>query len=149
MNQQTRNILFMVSSIAVIIGAAMPLFMLKMPWVPYIYAFGAAGMAVCRLTFRYKGKNFRLKRLYHIETFSLFGSLLIFHVQRRSRLDYVAYCRCCPTIIYIDSHSASIQERRKISYSQPLPCRARSITRCHKTAWRKRLLFNPLPCRAP
>ena len=83
MNQQTRNILFMVSSIAVIIGAAMPLFMLKMPWVPYIYAFGAAG-----------------------------------------RLDYVAYCRCCPTIIYIDSHSASIQERRKISYSQPLPCRA-------------------------
>ena len=70
MNQQTRNILFMVSSIAVIIGAAMPLFMLKMPWVPYIYAFGAAGMAVCRLTFRYKGKNFRLKRLYHIETFS-------------------------------------------------------------------------------
>ena len=68
MNQQTRNILFMVSSIAVIIGAAMPLFMLKMPWVPYIYAFGAAGMAVCRLTFRYKGKNFRLKRLYHIET---------------------------------------------------------------------------------
>ena len=125
MNQQTRNILFMVSSIAVIIGAAMPLFMLKMPWVPYIYAFGAAGMAVCRLTFRYKGKNFRLKRLYHIETFSsLFGSLLIFHVQRRSRLDYVAYCRCCPTIIYIDSHSASIQERRKISYSQPLPCRA-------------------------
>ena len=44
MNQQTRNILFMVSSIAVIIGAAMPLFMLKMPWVPYIYAFGAAGM---------------------------------------------------------------------------------------------------------
>ena len=57
MNQQTRNILFMVSSIAVIIGAAMPLFMLKMPWVPYIYAFGAAGMAVCRLTFRYKGKN--------------------------------------------------------------------------------------------
>ena len=57
MNQQTRNILFMVSSIAVIIGAAMPLFMLKMPWVPYIYAFGAAGMAVCRLTFRYKGST--------------------------------------------------------------------------------------------
>ena len=55
---------------------------------------------------------------------SLFGSLFIFHVQRRSRLDYVAYCRRCPTIIYIDSHSASIQERKKISYSQPLPCRA-------------------------
>lgn len=70
MNQKTRNILFMASSIAVIIGAAMPLFMLKLPWVPYLYAVGAAGMAVCRLTFRYKGKNFRLKRLFHIETFS-------------------------------------------------------------------------------
>lgn len=62
MNQQTRNILFMVSSIAVIIGAAMPLFMLKMPWVPYIYAFGAAGMAVCRLTFRYKREKFPVKK---------------------------------------------------------------------------------------
>ena len=67
--------------------------------------------------------------------FSLLGSLLIFHVQRRSRLDYVAYCRCCPTIIYIDSHSASIKERRKISYSQtpPLPylVALRSVTKQH------------------
>ena len=101
MNQQTRNILFMVSSIAVIIGAAMPLFMLKMPWVPYIYAFGPAGVAVCRPTSCcYKGKNFRLKKTLTHRTFSsLFGSLFIFHVQRRPRLDYVAYCRRCPTII--------------------------------------------------
>ena len=138
MNQQTRNILFMVSSIAVIIGAAMPLFMLKMPWVPYIYAFGAAGMAVCRLTFRYKGKNFRLKRLYHIETFSslfLVASsyfmfkedpdwIMLLTVAAVLQLSLIHICRCCPTIIYIDSHSASIKERRKISYSQPppLPC---------------------------
>ena len=133
MNQQTRNILFMVSSIAVIIGAAMPLFMLKMPWVPYIYAFGAAGMAVCRL----QREKFPVKKtLPHRNILlSLFGSLFIFHVQRRPRLDYVAYCRCCPTIIYIDSHSASIQERRKISYSQPppLPCPValRSVTKQH------------------
>lgn len=46
MNQQTRNILFMVSSIAVIIGAAMPLFMLKcrgfhtfMPSEPQVWPF--------------------------------------------------------------------------------------------------------------
>ena len=70
MKQHTRDMLFMVSSIAVIIGAALPLFMIKLPWVPYLYACGAAGMAVCRLTFRYKGKNFRLKRLFHIETLS-------------------------------------------------------------------------------
>lgn len=70
MKQHTRDMLFMVSSIAVIVGAALPLFMIKLPWVPYLYACGAAGMAVCRLTFRYKGKNFRLKRLFHIETFS-------------------------------------------------------------------------------
>ena len=150
MNQQTRNILFMVSSIAVIIGAAMPLFMLKMPWVPYIYAFGAAGMAVCRLTFRYKGKNFRLKRLYHI-LLSLFGSLFIFHVQRRSRLDYVAYRRRCPTIIYIDSHSASIKERRKISYSQtpPLPCPVALRGVAYKIgaeAKGKYISPSPLPC---
>ena len=123
MNQQTRNILFMVSSIAVIIGAAMPLFMLKMPWVPYIYAFGAAGMAVCRLTFRYKGKNFRLKRLYHIETFSSLFLVASSYFMFKEDPDWIMLLtgRRCPTIIYIDSHSASIKERRKISYSQPLP----------------------------
>ena len=74
---------------------------------------------------------------------SLFGSLFIFHVQRRSRLDYVAYCRRCPTIIYIDSHSASIQERKKISYSQPLPCRAPYAEYC--TAMSGRLLSPSSP----
>ena len=139
MNQQTRNILFMVSSIAVIIGAAMPLFMLKMPWVPYIYAFGAAGMAGWGLQTHIplQREKFPVKKtLPHRNILlSLFGSLFIFHVQRRPRLDYVAYCRCCPTIIYIDSHSASIKERRKISYSQtpPLPylVALRSVTKQH------------------
>ncbi len=70
MNDNTRNKLFIISSIAVIIGALMPLFMVKLVWVPYLYAVGAAGVAVSRLTYRYKGKNFRLKRLHHIETFS-------------------------------------------------------------------------------
>lgn len=152
MNQQTRNILFMVSSIAVIIGAAMPLFMLKMPWVPYIYAFGAAGMAVCRLTFRYKGKNFRLKRLYHIETFSsLFlvaSSYFMF-----KEMTPIGLCCLLSLLSYNYIHRFSFREYQRKKKNKLLPNTSlavpRSITKCHKTAWRKRLLFNPLPCRAP
>ena len=82
---------------------------------------------------------------------SLFGSLFIFHVQRRSRLDYVAYRRRCPTIIYIDSHSASIKERRKISYSQtpPLPCPVALRGVAYKIgaeAKGKYISPSPLPC---
>ncbi len=70
MNTSIRDIIFMVSSIAVIIGAALPLFLIHFSCTPYIYAGGALGMALCRFSYRYKGKNFRLKRLHHIEVFS-------------------------------------------------------------------------------
>ena len=72
MNQQTRNILFMAVSIAVIIGAAMPLFMLKMrgfhtfmPSEPQVWLFADSHSVT-------KGKF--ATKIYHIETFS---SLLV------------------------------------------------------------------------
>ena len=47
-------------------------------------------------------------------------------------------------LVDLDKETGNIYESVNI-----IARRARSITRCHKTAWRKRLLFNPLPCRAP
>ena len=125
MNQQTRNILFMVSSIAVIIGAAMPLFMLKMPWVPYIYAFGAAGMAVCRLTFRYKGKNFRLKRLYHIETFSSLFLVASSYFMFKEDPDWIMLLTVAAVLQLYTSiliPRVSKKEKNKLLPTSPLPC---------------------------
>lgn len=68
MNDKTRNTLFCLSALCVLVASA--LYITRWIAVPYIFALGAAGIAVCRLTFRYKGNNFRIKRLYRMETFS-------------------------------------------------------------------------------
>ena len=50
MNNKTRNTIFLLSAICVLIAAA--LYITGWFAVPYIFALGAAGIAVCRLTFR-------------------------------------------------------------------------------------------------
>lgn len=59
MNQQTRNILFMVSSIAVIIGAAMPLFMPQNAVGFHTFMLSEPRYGRLQTHIRYKGKNFQ------------------------------------------------------------------------------------------
>ncbi len=91
MNQTMRDRIFMISSIAVIIGALLPLLAINTLWASYLFAVGAAGIAVCRLTYRYKGKNFRLKRLHHIETFSALFLLVSSYFMFKGNLDWVMF----------------------------------------------------------
>ncbi|MCP9611106.1 hypothetical protein [Coprobacter tertius] len=72
MNNKTRNLIFNLSALCVLCSAA--LFITGWFLSPYVFAVGAAGMAVTRLTRIYNGNNLRLKRLYRMETLS---SLLI------------------------------------------------------------------------
>ncbi len=68
MNRRFLNILFYVSAIAVLSAAA--LYITQWKAAPYIFAVGAAGMAIARLSNRYEGNNIRLKRLYRMEMLS-------------------------------------------------------------------------------
>lgn len=68
MNDKTRHTIFCLSALCVL--AASALYITRWVAVPYIFAAGAAGIALCRLTARYEGNNFRLKRLHRMETFS-------------------------------------------------------------------------------
>ena len=76
-----KDIIFKTSSMLVVVGALLPLFVFE-EWVPYIFAVGAAGMSVIRLITPYRGKNTRLRRLVLIELFAtlilLFASYLMF-----------------------------------------------------------------------
>lgn len=76
-----KDIIFKASSMLVVVGAILPLF-LHEEWVPYIFAVGAAGMSVIRLTTPYRGENKRLRRLFLIELFAtltlIFASYLMF-----------------------------------------------------------------------
>lgn len=73
MNDKIQNFIFIFSASAVVIAAA--IYPLHWFYTPYLFAIGAAGVAVARLSRRYKGDNLRLKRLYRMETLS--GLLLV------------------------------------------------------------------------
>lgn len=81
MKETIKDIIFKTSALLVLAGAILPLFVTA-AWVPYIFAIGAAGMSIVRLTTPYKGKNTRLRRLVLIELFGtlmlLFASYLMF-----------------------------------------------------------------------
>lgn len=81
MKETIKDIIFKTSALLVLAGAILPLFVTA-SWVPYIFAIGAAGMSVIRLSTPYRGKNVRLRRLVLIELFGtlmlLFASYLMF-----------------------------------------------------------------------
>ena len=87
MNNKTRNTIFLLSAICVLIAAA--LYITGWFAVPYIFALGAAGIAVCRLTFRYEGTNFRLKRLYRMETLSALLLVAASYFMFKTRTEWI------------------------------------------------------------
>lgn len=80
MNEKTRTIVFNFSALLLLAGAGL---YLALPAVaPYLFAVGAAGIAVCYLTTSVKGMDFRRRRLHRYNIFAgllcLFASALMF-----------------------------------------------------------------------
>lgn len=72
MSQQIRTIIFNFSALLVLFGAV--LFLIKLPFAPYLFAVGTAGIAICHLTLPTKGMGFRERRL---QIFNVIASLLM------------------------------------------------------------------------
>lgn len=72
MNQRIRSLVFKCSAILLLAGAA--LYITKIFLAPYLFAAGAAGIALCRLTTPVKRLETRLRRL---QTFHLIAGLLM------------------------------------------------------------------------
>ena len=72
MNQQIRSIIFGVAGLLVLAGAI--LFLTHWAVAPYLFAVGAAGIAVCYLTLPVKDLDFRRRRLHR---FNVFAGLLM------------------------------------------------------------------------
>ena len=62
MNQKARTIIFTIAGLLILAGAV--LFFIKWFLAPYLFAVGAAGMAVCFLTQSTKDMKFRERRLH-------------------------------------------------------------------------------------
>jgi multidrug transporter EmrE-like cation transporter len=72
MDQRLRTIIFKISGILLLIGAA--LYLTKLDFVPYIFALGASGLAVCQLTTSVKQMSLRRRRL---QTFNVIAALMM------------------------------------------------------------------------
>jgi hypothetical protein len=72
MNQQIRTVIFNCSALLLLTGAA--LYITKLFFAPYLFALGAAGIAVCHLTKPVKHLSTRFRRL---QMFNVIGGLLM------------------------------------------------------------------------
>jgi len=108
MNQQTRTTVFYVSAICVLCGAVFNFF--QWFFAPYLFAAGAAGVAVCFLTLPVKDMDFRQKRLHRYNIFSgllmVFASALMFS----NRKEWVL-CLTVATIFLLYTSFASPSDR--------------------------------------
>lgn len=72
MNQKARTILFNIAAVLVLVGAG--LYLTQWALAPYLFAVGAAGVAVSYLTLPVKDLDFRRRRLHR---FNVFAGLLM------------------------------------------------------------------------
>lgn len=72
MNEKARTVIFTVCGILVLVGAA--LFLTHLQVAAYLFAVGAAGVAVCFLSLRTDGMTLRRRRLHR---FNVIASLLL------------------------------------------------------------------------
>ncbi|MDR1344561.1 MAG: hypothetical protein LBJ39_04320 [Tannerellaceae bacterium] len=72
MNKHIRAIVFNCSALLLLIGAA--LYLTALSFAPYLFALGAAGIAVCHLTMQVKHLSIRRRRL---QTFNVIAGLLM------------------------------------------------------------------------
>ena len=72
MNKQTRIIVFNFSALLVLLGAV--LYLTQFEFSSYLFAFGAAGVAICHLALPTKDMGFRERRL---QTFNVIAGLLM------------------------------------------------------------------------
>ena len=83
-----KDIIFKASSMLVVVGAILPLFIFE-EWVPYIFAIGAAGMSIIRLITPYRGKNTRLRRLVLTELLATLMLLFASHLMFKGGNDWI------------------------------------------------------------
>ena len=89
MSEQIRNYIFMFSGVLAFSGAI--LFITHWIYAPYIFAVGAAGIAVCFMTIPYKNLGFRRRRLHRINVMAgvsmVASSVLMF----KERMEWVVF----------------------------------------------------------
>ena len=89
MNQQIRNYIFMLSAVLALAGAI--LFLSRWIYAPYVFAVGAAGIAVCFMTAPYKDLGFRRRRLHRINVMAGVSMVASSVMMFKGRMEWVVF----------------------------------------------------------
>jgi len=89
MNSQTRSLVFIFSGILVLSGAI--LYLTHWYYATYLFAVGAAGIAVCYLTVPYKHLDFRMRRLYRFNVIAGIAMIVASVFMFKQRMEWVAF----------------------------------------------------------
>ena len=87
MNEKIRNFIFMFAGVFVLAGAMS--YITKWVYAPYIFAVGAAGIAVCFMTAPYKNLDFRRRRLHRINVLSGVSMVAASVLMFKGRMEWV------------------------------------------------------------
>lgn len=88
MNLHTRSYVFIISGILVLAGAI--LYISQWVYAPYLFAVGAAGIAVCYLTAPYKQLDFRMRRLHRFNIAAGLSMIVASAFMFKQRMEWVA-----------------------------------------------------------
>ena len=101
MNEQIRNYIFMFSGVLVFAGAV--LFISHWIYAPYIFAVGAAGIAVCYMTVPYKNLGFRRRRLHRINVLAGVSTVASSILMFKGRMEWVIFLLIAALLILYTS----------------------------------------------
>ena len=87
MNQQIRSYFFMVAGVLVLAGAMS--YITRWFYAPYVFAIGAAGIAVSFMTAPYKNLGFRRRRLHRINVLAGISMVSASVLMFRERTEWV------------------------------------------------------------
>jgi len=104
MNRQARNRIFMISGILVLVGAAF--YITRWRYSPYIFAAGAAGIAVSFLTAPYRHLGFRHRRLHRINVIAGISTVVSSFFMFRQQMEWVVFLFIAALLILYTSFTA-------------------------------------------
>lgn len=107
MNQKARTIIFNIAGLLILAGAI--LFLNKWFLAPYMFAVGAAGIAVCYLTISTKDMEFRERRLHR---FNVIASVLMICASGLMFKDMKEWIICLTIAAVLQLYSSFVSTRK-------------------------------------
>jgi len=108
MNQQTRTIVFYIAAILVLAGAFLHFY--QWMFAPYLFAVGAAGLAVSYFTLSTKDMDFRTKRLHNFNVIAGILMILASGLMFANKKEWVL---CLTIAALLQLYSAFVTPRKK------------------------------------